>query len=76
MIVNGVKEEILEKLYAWIRPGQKTLKIGDAAALLIREQKNGVPALECDNIAVSICATLYPGLNDKHIGRISRSMER
>lgn len=74
MIVNGVKEEIVEKLYAWIRPGQKTLKIGDAAALLIREQKNGVPALKYHNIAVSIWATLYPGLNDKHIGRISRAM--
>ncbi len=74
MVVNGITAETIEKLYAWIRPGQKTLKIGAAAELLIREQKNGVPALKFNNIAVSISTTLYPGFNDKQMGRISRTM--
>ena len=74
MAVNGITVETIEKLYAWIRPGQKTLKIGDAAELLIREQKNGVSALKFHNIAVSISTTLYPGFNDTEVGRISRTM--
>ena len=74
MTVNAVKEELLEKIYAWIRPGQKTLKIDEAVKLLISQQKNGVSALKYHGIAVTISTTLYPGINIKHVGRISRTM--
>ncbi len=74
MEVNTVTSETIEKLYAWIRPGQKTLKIDEAAQLLIREQKNGVPALKFHDMSVSVTTTLYPGINDQQIGRISRTM--
>lgn len=74
MIVNGVRPEILEKLYAWIRPGQKTLKISEAVKFLLKEQKNGVPALKFHNFSVSILTTLYPGYNLDHVSRISADM--
>ncbi len=74
MEVNGVKPEILEKIYAWIRPGQKTLKISEAARLMVSEQKNGVSALKFNNISVSITTTLFPGYNGGHIGHIARFM--
>ncbi len=74
MQVDGVKTEILEKLYAWIRPGSKTLKISDAADLLIKEQRSGVPALKFHNITVSILTTLYPGYNIDHVAQISSDM--
>lgn len=72
--VNGVRSEILEKLYAWIRPGQKTLKISEAAKLLIKEQRNGVPALKFHNVTVGVHTTLYPGYNTSHIAKISSEM--
>jgi nitrogen fixation protein NifB len=74
MEVNGVRAEILDKLYAWIRPGQKTIKIAEAVKLLLREQRNGVPALKFHNISVSILTTLYPGYNLEHVPRISADM--
>ncbi|THB78014.1 MAG: radical SAM protein [Desulfobulbaceae bacterium] len=74
MVVNGVAEEILEKLYAWIRPGQKTLKIGEAVKLLINEQKDGVAALKYHDIRVVIQSVLYPGYNIDHVEKISRKM--
>lgn len=74
MIVNGVRPEILEKLYAWIRPGHKTLKISEAVKLLIKEQRNGVPALKFHNFSVSIVTTLYPGYNLDHVSRISADL--
>jgi len=74
MQVDGVKKDILEKIYAWIRPGLKTLKISDAVKLLITEQRNGVPALSFHNIRVSILTTLYPGLNIDHVAKISAEM--
>lgn len=74
ILVNGVKEEILEKLYAWIRPGLKTLKITEAVKLLITEQRNGVPALKFHNLKVVIQTTLYPSHNLNHIVKISNEM--
>ncbi len=74
MQVDGIKKDILEKIYAWVRPGLKTLKVGEAVDLLIREQRNGVPALRFHNIEVTILTTLYPGLNLDHVPKISASM--
>lgn len=74
MEVNGVRSEILEKLYAWIRPAQKTLKISAASKLLIKEQQNGVPALKFHNLSVGIVTTLYPGYNTDHVLKISSEM--
>ncbi len=74
MHIDGVQASVLEKLYAWIRPGSKTLKLSDAVSLLIREQRNGVSAFKFHNIAVSILTTLYPGYNIDHVGKISAAM--
>ena len=74
MQVDGIKADVLEKIYAWIRPGAKTLKVGEAVELLIREQRNGVPALRFHNIGVTILTTLYPGLNLDHVPKISAAM--
>ena len=74
MTVNAVDAKILERLYAWIRPGLKTLKISDAVKLLVNEQRNGVPALKYAGISVGIATTLYPGYNTDHVKKISERM--
>lgn len=74
MQVDGVRPEILEKIYAWIRPGFKTLKISDAVTLLLKEQRNGIPALKFHNVPVSILTTLYPGYNIDHVPKIAAEM--
>ncbi len=74
MLVDAMRAEVLEKLYAWIRPGKKTLKISDAAPLLLEEQRNGLPALKFHEIKVSIHTTLYAGYNIASIGKIARDM--
>ncbi|MFT5699954.1 MAG: nitrogen fixation protein NifB [Desulforhopalus sp.] len=74
MQVDAMRAELIEKLYAWIRPGQKTLKISDAAPLLISEQRHGVPALKFHEISVCIHTTLYPGYNTDRVGKIAREM--
>lgn len=72
--VDAMRSEMLERLYAWIRPGKKTLKISDAAPLLISEQRNGVPALKFHEIKVCIHTTLYSGYNIDRVGKIARDM--
>lgn len=72
--VDAVKADILEKLYAWIRPGLKTLKISDAVKILLQEQRNSVPAMKYAGAGVSIVTTVYPGYNDDHVKKISEKM--
>ncbi|MDJ0621794.1 MAG: NifB/NifX family molybdenum-iron cluster-binding protein [Desulfocapsaceae bacterium] len=72
--VEGVRTEILEKLFAWIRPGAKTLKLADAASLLLKEQRDGVSALKFRKVTVGILTTLYPGYNIDHVAKISSEM--
>lgn len=74
ILVDGVSSEVLQKLYAWVRPGQKTLKLSEGVELLIKEQRNGVPALKFHNLSVSISTTLYPGYNMSHVSKISSEM--
>lgn len=74
MQVDGVRAEILEKIYAWIRPGPKTLKISEAVKLLLKEQRNGIPTLKFHTIDVSILTTLYPGYNIDHVTKIAVEM--
>lgn len=74
MQVDAMRAEVLEKLYAWIRPGKKTLKISDAAPLLLDEQRNGLPALKFHEIKVCIQTTLYAGYNITSVGKVARDM--
>lgn len=74
LLIDAVRAEVIEKLYAWIRPGHKTLKISEAASFLLKEQQNGVPALKFHNITVSILTTLYPGCNIDHMPKLSTEM--
>lgn len=66
VIIDAIDPDILKNIYAWIRPGQKTLKISNAVDLLIKEQRRGVPALKSAGLDVSIQTTLYPGYNLDH----------
>ncbi|OGR19907.1 MAG: hypothetical protein A2X81_17380 [Desulfobacterales bacterium GWB2_56_26] len=74
MQVDGTKPAVLEKIYAWIRPGMKTLKTSEAVALLINEQRHGVSALKFHELKVIVTTTVYPALNIDHVAKISAEM--
>ena len=72
--VNAVAEDILERLYAWIRPGFKTIRLPDAAKILITEQKIAVRAFKDAGMTVTIMTTVYPENNTDHIESIAHLM--
>ena len=72
--VNAVAEDILERLYAWIRPGFKTIRLPDAAKILIAEQKKAVQAFKDAGMTVTVVTTVYPENNTDHIESIARLM--
>jgi nitrogen fixation protein NifB len=74
LLVNAVTEDILEKLYAWIRPGVRTVRLPDAAKILIEEQKKAVKAFKDAQMSVSIVTTVYPENNADHVESIAHQM--
>lgn len=74
MLVDGVDPAILEGLYAWIRPGFKTLKLSEAAGILCTEQAQAIQAFKDAGLLVRIVSTLYPTANDDHLELLARKV--
>lgn len=72
--VDAVDPEILIKLFAWIRPGRKTVRLAEAVEILLSEQALAVVAFRKAGIKVKIRTTLYPGYNDDHLEQIAQRM--
>ena len=74
--VEAVDAEISRKIYAWIRPGKKTMPLAEAAAVLIRAQEEAVAALTQAGLKVNIQTTVYAGINEQHVAAIAEKMAR
>ena len=74
LCVNAVTTVTAEKIYAWIRPGTRTVPLARAAAILLNEQS--AMATVCGRIGLdfSIAATVYPGFNDAEVEEIALKM--
>ncbi|MCW5213245.1 hypothetical protein VU04_10100, partial [Desulfobulbus sp. TB] len=63
-----------KKIYAWIRPGKKTVPLDEAVEFLRVEQKMAITALTGAGIRVNILTTVYPGINDGHIAVLTEKV--
>lgn len=71
VLVDAVDFETAEKLYAWVRPGRKTLPRKEGIRELLNQQARAVAALGKAGITVKINTTVYPGYNAGHVERIA-----
>ena len=72
--VCAVDPAILEKIYAWIRPGLKTLALPEAARILTAEQRQAVVAAKELGLAVTVAVTVFPEYNSHHLAEIAETM--
>ncbi|MBU0908569.1 MAG: radical SAM protein [Proteobacteria bacterium] len=72
--VEAVDPEVVKKLYAWIRPGTKTIPLSQAAGMLVDEQQRAISALQRAGLKVTIRTTVYPGINDSQVAAIAERM--
>jgi nitrogen fixation protein NifB len=72
ILLEAVDPEVAENIYAWIRPGTKTLPISEAACILVEEQAAAIAALVKSRMVVKIKTTVYPGINSKHVLDIAK----
>ncbi|BEQ13915.1 NifB/NifX family molybdenum-iron cluster-binding protein [Desulfoferula mesophila] len=71
ILMDAVEPEVAQGIYAWIRPGTKTLPLAEAAALLVAEQAAAIQALAEAGVRVLVKTTVYPGINSQHIAAIA-----
>ena len=72
ILLDAVDPEVAGKIFAWIRPGAKTLPLKEACELLVEEQAAGISALCEQGIKVLAKTTIYPGVNTEHISQIAQ----
>ncbi len=74
LLVDAVSEEVAEKIYAWIRPGTKTIPLSKAVKILLDEQAKAVSAFRRVGCKVNIMTTVYSGYNDRDMENIAKAM--
>jgi nitrogen fixation protein NifB len=76
ILMDAVDPKVAEGIYAWIRPGTKTLPLPEAARLLVEEQAGGIKALVNSGVKVQAKTTVYPGINSEHISEIAEKSSK
>ena len=74
LLVDGVDLEVVQRLYAWIRPGIKTVPLFTAAGMLLDEQLKATTGFLQAGCDVQVRTTIYPGYNDEHVKEIAGTM--
>ena len=74
LLVDGVDLDVVRKLYAWIRPGARTVPLLAAAGVLLDEQAKAAAGFVQAGSKVAVRTTIYPGYNDAHAEEIARTM--
>jgi len=75
LLVDALDTATAEKLYAWIRPGKKTLPLEKTVGLLLDEQRKTVQVMAASGIGVAVRTTVYPGINAHQVVTIAEAMK-
>lgn len=71
ILMDAVNPRIAAKIYAWIRPGKKTVPLDEAAQILVAQQAAAIKGLVAEGVVVQVKTTVYPGVNSGHIDDIA-----
>ncbi|MBU1229915.1 MAG: radical SAM protein [Proteobacteria bacterium] len=71
VLVDAVDPLIVEQLYAWIRPGTRTLPLPEAARLLVDEQARTIRAFREAGHFVKVNMTVIAGINEEHVADVA-----
>jgi nitrogen fixation protein NifB len=74
LCVDAITTVTAEKIYAWIRPGARTVPLAQAAVMLVNEQAATASVCARVGLAVQIATTVYPGFNDGEVEEIALKM--
>jgi len=67
VLVDAVDPGLVAQIYAWIRPGKRTIPLPEAAVLLVDAQASALRAFREAGLLVSVRMTVHPGINEGHV---------
>jgi len=76
LLMDTVTPETATRLYAWIRPGKKTIPLAKAVQLLINQQAETLKNLAQAGIRVVVRTTVQQGINEGEVRVIARQAAR
>jgi nitrogen fixation protein NifB len=65
---------IVEQVYAWIRPGRRTVPLPQASSMLVDAQATAIRAFREAGLFVTARMTVYAGINDGHVEDVANVM--
>ncbi|MBA4357057.1 MAG: dinitrogenase iron-molybdenum cofactor biosynthesis protein [Desulfovibrio sp.] len=71
VLVDAVDPLLVEQLYAWIRPGTRTVALPEAARLLVDEQARAIRAFREAGLFVKVNMTVIAGINEDHVADVA-----
>jgi len=74
VLVDAVDPGIIEQIFAWIRPGRRTLPLPEAARLFVDAQAQAIRAFREAGLVVTARMTVYPGINDHHVEDVANAV--
>lgn len=66
VLVDAVDPGLVAQIYAWIRPGRRTVPLPEASTLLVDAQAQAIRAFREAGLFVIARMTVYPGINELH----------
>jgi len=67
VLVDAVDPGLVAQIYAWIRPGKRTIPLPEAAILLVDAQAAALRAFREAGLLVCVRMTVHPGINEGHV---------
>lgn len=72
--VNAIDPDISAQIYAWLWVDGERYSGREAGEILLARQEEGVRKLTEKGILVKINSVLIPGINDRHLARVSEAV--
>ncbi|MDR3640972.1 MAG: NifB/NifX family molybdenum-iron cluster-binding protein [Humidesulfovibrio sp.] len=74
VLVDAIDPVVVEQVYAWIRPGRRTVPLPQASTMLVDAQASAIRAFREAGLFVTARMTVYAGINDAHVEDVASVM--
>ncbi|WP_250645603.1 radical SAM protein [Salidesulfovibrio onnuriiensis] len=70
--VHAVDPKVAENIYAWVRPGTRTIPLAQGVRELLNAQAGAITALRKAGLTVKVNTTIFKGINAAHVEEVAK----
>lgn len=72
--MDAVDPGLVSQIFAWIRPGRRTVPLPEASLMLVDAQARAIRAFREAGLFVTTRFTVYPGINEAHVEDVANAV--